>query len=64
MSTTRKIKISDIGSDQRESVDAIATKLLGCDDRLGTLLPYLLSDLHSSSKDCVTPLAWQFNKNQ
>lgn len=64
MSTTRKIKISDIGSDQRESVDAIATKLLGCDDRIGALLPYLLSDLHSPAKDCVTPLAWHFNKNQ
>ena len=64
MSTTRKIKVNDIGSIQRESVDAIATKLLGCDDSLGDLLPYLLSDLHSPDNKCVAPLIWHFNKNQ
>ena len=64
MSTTRKIKVNDIGSIQRESVDAIATKLLGCDDSLGDLLPYLLSDLHSPDNKCVAPLTWHFNKNQ
>ena len=64
MSTTRKIKIGDIGFNQRESVEAIATKLFGCDDNLGALLPYLLSDLHSPAKDCVAPLAWNFNSHR
>ena len=64
LSVTRKIKTSDIASDQRESVNAIATKLLGCDDSLGDLLPYLLSDLHSSNKKCVAPMTWHFNKQQ
>tara|TARA_B000000565_G_scaffold172964_1_gene130938 strand:- start:749 stop:1162 length:414 start_codon:yes stop_codon:yes gene_type:complete len=63
MSTTRKIKIGDIGFNQRESIEAIATKLFGCDDSLGALLPYLLSDLHSPERDCVTPLAWNFNSH-
>ena len=64
MSTTRKIKIGDIGFNQRESVKAIATKLLGCDDNLGALLPYLLSDLHSPTRDCIAPLTWNFNSHQ
>ena len=63
MSTTRKIKIGDIGFNQRESIEAIATKLFGCDDSLGVLLPYLLSDLHSPERDCVTPMAWNFNSH-
>ena len=64
MSTTRKIKISDIGPDQRQAVEAIATTLLGCDDILGALLPYLLSDLHSPARDCVAPLTWNLNSHQ
>ena len=64
MSTTRKIKIGDIGFNQRESVEAIATKLFGCDNNLGPLLPYLLSDLHSPAQDCVAPLTWQFSSHQ
>ena len=64
MSTTRKIKIGDIGFNQRESVKAIATKLLGCDDNLGALLPYLLSDLQSPTRDCIAPLTWKFNSHQ
>ena len=64
MSTTRKIKIGDIGFNQRESVEAIATKLLGCDDNLGALLPYLLSDLQAPAKDYIAPLTWEFNSHQ
>jgi len=64
MSTTRIIKIADIDFNQRESVEAIATKLFGCDDNLGDLLPYLLSDLHSPERDCIAPLTWEFNSHQ
>ena len=64
MSTTRKIKIEDIDFNQRESVEAIATKLFGCDDNLGDLLPYLLSDLQAPAKDYIAPLTWEFNSHQ
>ena len=64
MSTTRKIKIEDIDFNQRESVEAIATKLFGCDDNLGALLPYLLSDLQAPAKDYIAPLTWEFNSHQ
>ena len=60
MSTTRKINITDIESDQRASVEAIATKLFGCDDKLGPLLPYLLADLCSQELGSAAPLAWNF----
>ena len=64
ISTTHKIKIDSINPDQRESVAAIATKLLTCDDSLGELLPYLLSDLSSPEQKSIAPLAWHFNKDQ
>lgn len=62
ISTTRKIKICDIEPSQRHSVNALATKLLGCDDKLGPVLHYLLSDLRSPGEKCDTPLAWNFSK--
>ena len=64
ISTTHRVRIDSIKSDQRESVAAIATKLLGCDDSLGELLPYLLSDLRSPGQRSVAPLAWHFHKDQ
>ena len=64
ISTTHKIKIDSINPDQRESVAAIATKLLTCDDSLGELLPYLLSDLSSPEQKSIAPLVWHFNKDQ
>jgi len=64
ISTTHRVRIDSIKSDQRESVAAIATKLLGCDESLGELLPYLLSDLHTPEQRSVAPLAWHFNKDQ
>jgi len=64
MSGSRKVRMSDIGLHERTSVLAIATKLLGCDDNLGPLLPYLLSDLCSPEKDRATPLLWDFSKQQ
>ena len=60
MSTTRKTNITDIESGQRASVEAIATKLFGCDDKLGPLLPYLLADLCSQELGSAAPLAWNF----
>ena len=61
MSTSRKINITDIEPEQRASVEAIATKLFGCDDKLGPLLPYLLSDLCSPEHGSAAPLAWDFS---
>ena len=64
MSTTRRIKPTDIGAAERTSVNAIATKLLSGDDSLGPLLPYLLSDLSSPEEDSAAPLLWNFNRQQ
>lgn len=64
MSTTRKIKICDIEPSQRESICSIATKLLYCDDNLGPLTSYLLSDLQASEQAKKTPLLWNFSQQQ
>ena len=62
MSTTRKIKLCDIDPSQRQSIHALATKLLGCDDKLGPILRYLLSDLDLRQPNCDAPLAWSFDE--
>jgi len=64
MSGTRKVRLSDIGASERTSVLAMASKLLGCDDNLGPLLPYLLSDLRPSEGGSAPPLVWDFSRQQ
>jgi hypothetical protein len=62
ISKTRKIKTSDIGENERTAIYAIAMDLLGCDDRLGPLLPYLLSDLQPFEKESKTPILWEWKQ--
>ena len=64
MSGTSKVRMSDIGTSERASIKAMASKLLGCDDSLGPLLPYLLSDLCSPEIDSAAPMVWDFSGQQ
>ena len=64
MSGTSKIRMPKIGTSERASIKAMATKLLGCDDSLGPLLPYLLSDLCSPEVGSTAPMVWDFSEQQ
>ena len=62
ISDTRKITPSEINHTERAAVCSLATELLGCDDLLRPLLPYLLSDLDPGDNTSKTPILWEWNQ--
>ena len=62
ISDTRKITPSEINHTERAAVCSLATELLGRDDLLRPLLPYLLSDLDPGDNTSKTPILWEWNQ--